>query len=385
MGRVKAGIGIFRIEKVELRHIAIPLKNKFTTSFGTKTERHSLLVSVTSSGITGYGECVSGSGPYYSSETIGTAWHILKDYLIPRLLETEGLQSPNETWELFEPIRGNNMAKASLEMAYWDLAAKAQGVSLAEMLGGKRDKVPVGVSVGIQGSPEELVDTVESFLTQGYKRIKLKIAPGRDYREVAAVRKAFPHTLLQVDANSAYTLQDRSLFERLDHLGLLLIEQPLADDDIIDHAKLQRGLQTPICLDESIHSPADAQHAIELGSCRVINIKPGRVGGHKQSKAIHDVCQESNVPVWCGGMLETNIGRAHNVALATLPNFRLPGDISESGRYFAEDIAEPNFELNSDSTISVPKGHGIGVTPIFKRINEVSQAHNVFVSSKSHK
>ena len=248
-------------------------------------------------------------------------------------------------------------------MACWDLAARARGVSLATLLGGARERVAVGVSVGLQESPRALVRTVAAYLADGYRRIKLKIEPGRDRDFVAAARAAYPEAVLQVDANSAYTLDDADLFRAMDALDLLLIEQPLGNDDIVDHAALQRELRTPLCLDESIHSPADARHALDLGSCRIINIKAGRVGGHRQSRAIHDLCRERGAPVWCGGMLETNIGRAHNVALAALPGFTLPGDISASARYYAHDVAGPDFVLNDDSTLSVPTAPGIGVEP----------------------
>jgi O-succinylbenzoate synthase len=253
------------------------------------------------------------------------------------------------------------MAKAALEMACWDLFARCRDMSVASLLGGTRESVPVGVSVGIHSSPDALVETVERFLSDGYGRIKLKIAPGSDVEFVVAVRDAYPEAVVQVDANSAYTLADASTFRRMDEFGLLLIEQPLGPDDIVDHAQLQGELTTPICLDESIHSPDDVRHALELGSCRIINIKPGRVGGHTQSRAIHDLCLSRGAPVWCGGMLETNVGRAHNVALASLPGFSLPGDISASARYYEHDIAGPGFVLNEDSTITVPGGPGIGV------------------------
>lgn len=363
-----------RVDRISLRHVALPLRDAFTTSFMTKTERHSIIVEVSGNGLQGYAECVAGSGPYYSPETIGTAWHIMEDYLIPRMLETNR-PHPEQVWDLFVPIKGNRMAKAGVEMAYWDFVARSLHIPLAQLLGGIRDRVPVGVSIGIQESPEALVAKVAAHLVDGYKRVKLKIAPGRDVEYVKAVRRRFPDIRLQVDANSAYTLDDIRVFQEMGPMNLLLIEQPLADDDIIDHAKLQQQIKTPICLDESIHSPVDAQHAIDLGSCKIINIKPGRVGGYRQSIDIHDVCKESLMPVWCGGMLETNIGRAHLVALATLPDFLLPGDISASNRYFAEDIAEPDFRLNKDSTLSVPQGEGIGVTPIPERLQEVTIDH----------
>jgi O-succinylbenzoate synthase len=262
---------------------------------------------------------------------------------------------------VFADVRGHNMAKAALEMACWDLFARCRGMSLASLLGGARDRVQVGVSIGIQATPAALVDTVGRFLSDGYRRIKLKVAPGSDVDFVEAVRDAYPQAVLQVDANSAYSLTDTPTFRDMDRLDLLLIEQPLGPDDIVDHAQLQRELNTPICLDESIHSPDDARHALDLGSCRIINIKPGRVGGHLQSRAIHDLCLARQAPVWCGGMLETNVGRAHNVALAALPGFSLPGDISASARYYERDIAQPDFVLNEDSTITVPDGPGIGV------------------------
>ncbi len=351
-----------KIESIELRQITLPLKGAFTTSFGTETNRPCIIVTLHGEGLDGYGECVAGDGPWYSYETIGTAWHVMSEFLIPLLLGAS-LDDPTDVWGRFAAVRGHNMAKAGLEMACWDLAAKARGVSLAHLLGGERDRVAVGVSVGIQPSPDALLETVDGYLAEGYRRIKLKIAPGSDRAFVEAVRAAHPQLMVQVDANSAYTLADTALFYELDALNLLLIEQPLSHDDIVDHATLQRELRTPICLDESIHSPDDARHALDLGSCRVINIKPGRVGGHLQSRGIHDLCHERNIPVWCGGMLETNIGRAHNVALATLPGFTLPGDISASARYYAHDVAAPDFTLNDDSTLSVPDGPGIGVTP----------------------
>ena len=351
-----------KIESVTLHQIRMPLLSPFTTSFGTEHNRPCLIVEVAGESLTGYGECVAGDGPWYSYETIGTARHVMQEWLIPRLLQAD-IEHPAAVWDLFAPIRGHNMAKAALEMACWDLAARLEGIPLARLLGGTRDRVPVGVSVGIQASPDALVQTVDGFLTDGYRRIKLKIEPGRDEAWVRQVRSAFPDTLMQVDANSAYTPADAELFQRMDDLNLLLIEQPLAYDDIVDHAALQRLLRTPLCLDESIHSPDDARHALELGSCRIINIKAGRVGGHRRSREIHDLCLARGVPVWCGGMLETNIGRAHNVALASLPGFSLPGDISASARYYARDVAGPDFVLNDDSTLTVPGGPGIGVEP----------------------
>jgi O-succinylbenzoate synthase len=354
------------IERIELRQYRLSLVSPFTTSFGTSTDRSCLIVTVHGEGITGLGECVAMDGPWYSYETLGTAWHIMPEFLIPLLLG-QRIADPETVWDLLASIRGHNMAKAALEMACWDLIARARGVSLSELLSGDMHRgmslprVAVGVSVGIQATPKALVEAVGGYLADGYRRVKLKIAPGHDEVDVAAVRATYPDILLQVDANSAYTLQDRALFERMDSLDLLLIEQPLAYDDIVDHAGLQRHLRTPICLDESIHSPDDARQALDLGSCRIINIKAGRVGGHRRSREIHELCRGRGAPVWCGGMLETNIGRAHNVALASLPGFTLPGDISASARYYACDIAGPNFVLNGDSTLTVPTGPGIGV------------------------
>jgi o-succinylbenzoate synthase len=366
-----------RIESVALHQIRLPLKSAFMTSLGTQIDRPCLIVTISADGLVGYGECVAGEGPWYSYETVETAWHIMRDFLIGRLLGAT-VDDPASVWALFAPVRGHNMAKAALEMACWDLAAKARGVSLAQLLGGERDRVAVGASVGLQDSPEALVRAVDAYLAEGYGRIKIKIAPGHDRADVAAVRAAHPQAPLQVDANAAYTLADAPLFDALDALGLLLIEQPLAYDDIVDHATLQRELLTPICLDESITSPDDARRALDLGSCRVITIKPGRVGGHRQSRAIHDLCRARGIPVWCGGMLETNIGRAHNVALASLPGFTLPGDISASARYYAHDVAGPDFVLGADSTLRVPAAPGIGVEPDPATLAAATERHEVF-------
>lgn len=371
-----------RVDKIAINQISIPLASPFRTSFGTKVSRESLIVEVAGEGVSGYAECVAGSGPYYSPETIGTAWHVISDYLSGLMLRTDR-PHPDHVSEVFTPIRGNNMAKASVEMAYWDFVARSLQEPLSNILGGVRDRVPVGVSIGIQKSPDALVDVVSRYVAEGYRRVKLKIAPGYDVSYVQAVRKTFPDLLLQVDANSAYSLDNLQIFGVLDNLGLLLIEQPLAHDDIIDHVQLQKSLHTPICLDESIHSPEDARKAIEIGACRIINIKPGRVGGHTQSRYVHDLCRTRNIGVWVGGMLETNVGRAHNVALATLEYFIYPGDISASKRYFAQDIAEPDFELNrEDSTISVPQSPGTGITVIPERLEKRTVQKTVFMNSR---
>jgi o-succinylbenzoate synthase len=349
-----------RLDCVTLYQVRMSLVSPFETSFGVEQERECIIVRVDGEGVAGWGECVASTGPWYSYETVQTAWHALVDFLIPLLLEQE-VEGPELVADRLEPVRGHSMAKAGLEMAVWDLAAKQREMPLSRLLGGTRDRVAVGVSVGIQPSLATLLDLVQDYLAQGYRRVKIKIKPGWDVEVTRALREEFPDILLQVDANSAYQLEDAPLFQAMDEMDLLLIEQPLGHDDIYDHHKLQRQLRTAICLDESILSPDHARAALELGSCRNINIKPGRVGGHMASKRIHDLCLAREIPVWHGGMLETGIGRAHNVALASLPGFTLPGDISASDRYYVEDIVDPPFTLNDDSTLSVPGGVGIGV------------------------
>lgn len=362
---------MLKVDRVVLHHIRMPFVHPFETSFGMERERDCIIVSVEGDGAAGWGECVAMAGPWYSYETTQTNWHILSDFLIPMVLD-HGFEGPESVFDQLARVRGHNMAKAGLEMAMWDLAAKQAGVSLAQMLGGVRDRVPVGVSVGIQPSVGALLERIAGFVEQGYRRIKIKIKPGWDVEVTRAVRERFPDIPLQVDANSAYRLDDVDVFRSMDDLDLLLIEQPLAHDDIYEHSLLQRELKTPVCLDESIHSVDDARAALALGSCRVINIKPGRVGGHTSSKRIHDFCQDRGIPVWHGGMLETGVGRAHNVALASLANFTLPGDISASARYYHQDIVDPPFTLNRDSTLSVPTGAGIGVTVESDRLQEVT-------------
>jgi O-succinylbenzoate synthase len=349
-----------RIEQVELHHIELPLVHPFETSFGRETTRPCVLVAVRAAGFTGWGECVAGAGPWYSYETVETAWHVLCDFLVPMVLGKE-IASPADVEAGFRRVRGHPMARAALEAAVWDLLAQVQGVSLAVSLGGRKNRVPVGVSLGIEPSLERLLEEVRQQVDEGYGRVKLKIKPGWDVEIVRAVRERWPDLPLQVDANAAYTLAQAAIFQELDQFALLLIEQPLHHDDIVDHARLQAQLQTPLCLDESIHSPAHARWALEIDACRVINIKVGRVGGLTAARRIHDLCAERGIPVWCGGMLETNVGRAANVALATLPNFTLPGDVSASARYYEEDIAGPDFLLDEDSTLTVPCGPGLGV------------------------
>lgn len=351
---------MLQIEAITLYHLRMPLVAPFETSFGRATHRDCLLIEVRADGLVGYGECVADRDPGYSYETAGTALHILRDYLAPPLLG-QPMPDPRAYFALSASVRGHHMAKAGLEMAFWDLQGKAEGKALRELLGGVRARVEVGVSVGLQPSPGALVQTVEGYLAQGYARVKIKIKPGRDVAEARAVRAAFPDLRLQVDANSAYTLVTASALFPLDELNLLLIEQPLSEDDIWDHAKLQGYFKTPLCLDESIVSPRHARYALEMNACRIINIKQARVGGLANAVAIHDLCQSWDIPVWCGGMLETGVGRAANLALAALPNFTLPGDISATARYYHLDITQEQFVLNPDSTITVPEGPGLGV------------------------
>jgi O-succinylbenzoate synthase len=360
-----------KVERIELKLIEMALVEPFETSFGREQQRRALIVSVESDGLTGWGECVAGTGPWYSYETTQTAWHILADHLIPAL---QGLQltHPSDALKLWARVRGHPMAKAGLEQALWDLYAKSKKISLAQALGGTKASVESGISIGIQPDIPSTLRVVEQRLGQGYRRVKLKIKPGWDVKMLEAVRKEFPAIKLTADANAAYTLRDVEALKGLDRFGLLMMEQPLSFDDLVDHAALQKQLKTPICLDESIKGADDARRALELGSCRIINIKSGRVGGLASSKAIHDYCLEHGVPVWCGGMLETGIGRAHNVALASLPGFTMPNDISASARYYERDLVEPAFMLNPDGTISVPRGLGIGVEVLKDRLEEVT-------------
>jgi O-succinylbenzoate synthase len=344
---------------------------------GTEYDEEHIIVRVDGEDITGWGESVAEGTPFYSYETVQTAWHILRDFLIPAILGKD-LSGIDEAIASYASVRGHMMAKAGLEAALWDAFAKAVNMSLSQMLGGVRDKVDVGVSIGIQPSEKELIQKVEGYLKEGYKRIKIKIAPGNDIQYVRALRKEFPRLLLQVDANSAYTLNDIALFKKLDEYNLSLIEQPLGYEDIFDHSKLQREIKTPICLDESIHSLDDTRAAIELESCRIINIKPGRVGGFTESKLIHDYCASMKIPVWHGGMLESGIGRAGNVALASLSNFTLPGDISASKRYYKEDIVTPEFVVNKDGTMDVPTKPGIGVEVDMNMLDKVTVRKEIF-------
>ncbi|UBU17601.1 o-succinylbenzoate synthase [Nonomuraea gerenzanensis] len=359
-----------KITGVELRRIAMPLVAPFRTSFGTETARDVLLVRVVTPDAEGWGECVAMSDPLYSSEYVDGAAEVIRRFLLPALPKNLGA---NDVARALEPIKGHRMAKAALETAVLDAQLRAAGESFGRFLGAARTRVPCGVSVGIMDSVPQLLDAVAGYLDEGYVRIKLKIEPGWDVEPVRAVRERFgDDMLLQVDANAAYSLTDAPRLAKLDAFDLLLIEQPLADDDLVQHAQLATRLRTPICLDESIESAEHAAAAIALGSCSIINIKPGRIGGYLEARRIHDLCRANGVAVWCGGMLETGLGRAANVALAALPGFTLPGDTSGSRRYFATDVTEP-FEL-VDGHLEVPTGPGLGVEPIPSVLEEVTTA-----------
>jgi O-succinylbenzoate synthase len=349
-----------KIESLTMHLLRMTLRTSFETSFGRIDTRDCLILEARSDGLTGYGECVADRDPGYSYETAEISWYILSEFILPAILGQD-LADPADLQRRMDFVRGHQMAKAGLEMALWDLIGKSQDRSLRELLGGKSEKVDVGVSVGLQASPADLVEAVEGYLTQGYRRVKIKIKPGRDIGDTQAVRKAFPDLRLQVDANSAYRLDMADNLLPLDDQNLLLIEQPLAEDDLWDHSQMQKKFKTSLCLDESIVSARHARQALEMASCRVINIKAGRVGGLHEAQAIHDLCLRQDVPVWCGGMLETGVGRASNLALASLPGFVLPGDISATERYYFEDITQELFSLNPDSTIDVPDGPGLGI------------------------
>jgi O-succinylbenzoate synthase len=350
-----------RIESLTLRELEMRLKSPFETSFGVTQKRRILLVEVIADGVTGWGEVTATEAPFYNYETTDTAWHIISDFITPRLIGKE-LRAAAEMESLVGGIRGHQMAKAGVENALWDIEARQKNLPLSKLLGGTLGEIACGVSLGIRENPELLLEKVAAELSQGYQRIKLKIKPGKDFDFVAAVRKEFPSILLSVDANSAYTLGDKDHLRGLDEFGLLMIEQPLQWDDIYVHAELQKHIQTAICLDECISHSQHAQAAIEMGACRIINLKLGRVGGHTEARRVHDVCQAHAIPVWCGGMLESGVGRAHNVAMSTLANFTLPGDVSASQRYWANDVIEPEVVVTSQGTLRVPHTPGIGYT-----------------------
>lgn len=358
---------MIRLERMSLFLVELPLMSPFATSFGEERVKHALLVNLTSEGIMGWGECVAGSGPWFSPETVETVRYIISEHLRPILSAYKVLEHPSDLPKLFAPVRGHPMAKAAVEAAAWDIYAKLQKKPLFQVLGGVREEVPAGVSVGIHPDISSLLVTVENFLSDGYQRVKLKIKPGWDVEPVQAVRERFPDVLLSVDANAAYHLEDLATLKELDRLGLLMIEQPLGFTDLLEHARLSQELSTPICLDESIDSAHRAWEAMEIGACRIINVKQGRIGGITEALEVHSLGLARKIPLWCGGMLETGVGRALNVHLATLPGFILPHDISATKRYFREDIADPPFELYN-GFIPVPKRPGLGVEVNWDRL-----------------
>jgi len=360
-----------RIERLELALVTLPLVRFFETSFGRIYDKQFIIVRADEGGESGYGECVAEQNPYYSSETTETAWHIISDFIAPRVIGVE-FGHPRDVFPALKAIRGHNMAKAAVEMAAWDLFARRQRAPLASVLGGRRDRIASGVSIGIQDSLDDLAALVERELAAGYRRIKIKIKPGWDLNAVATIRKRFGSVPLMVDANAAYTLAHADHLARLDEFQLMMIEQPLDYDDVADHATLQRRLKTPICLDESIKTVRVAEEAIAAGACRIINIKPGRVGGFAESIRLHDLCERHGIPVWHGGMLESGIGRAANIHLSTLSNFSLPGDVAASKRYFDPDLIEPPIEVAPDGTIAVPTAPGLGVSIRLDRLERAT-------------
>jgi O-succinylbenzoate synthase len=363
-----------RIDRLELFLCRLPLVHFFETSFGRSYDRAFVLVRLEGEGHEGWGEAVAEAHPYYSSETTETVWHIVHGFLAPLVLGRD-FAHPRDVFPALRRVRGHNMAKAAVEMAAWDLYARAAGRPLSQVLGGTRTRIASGVSIGIQDSHEQLLETIERERAAGYQRIKIKIKPGWDVEVVEKVRARFGAIPLMVDANAAYRLEDGPHLATLDRFDLMMIEQPLDYDDVMDHATLQRGLSTPICLDESIHTVRIARDAIAASACRIINIKPGRVGGHRQSIELHDLCAAHGIPVWHGGMLESGIGRAHNIHLSSLPNFRLPGDVAASRRYYQPDLIDPPIEVAPDGTIGVPDGPGIGVRIVRERVDAATLRH----------
>ncbi len=369
-------VGAMRLEALELRRVAMPLVGAFRTSFGTQRARDILLVRALTESAEGWGECVALSDPVYSSEYVDGAQHVLRMHLVPRLVAA-GDVTAEEVARLLSPVHGHRMAKAALEMALLDAELRAQGRSLAQRLGAVADRVPCGVSVGIFDDIAGLCEAVEGYVAAGYVRVKLKIEPGWDIEPVRAVREQFPDLPLQVDANAAYALDDADHLAALDDFDLLLIEQPLAPDRLLDHARLARRLRTPMCLDESITSTQVALDAIEVGACAIVNIKAGRVGGYLEARRMADACAARGVPVWCGGMVETGLGRAANAALAATPGFDLPGDVSASSRFYATDLTEPL--VMSDGALPVPAGPGLGVAPLPEVLDQVTTSVEMVV------
>jgi o-succinylbenzoate synthase len=349
-----------KIEAVTLRELRLPLVRFFETSFGRTYDRRIMLLTVHADGLNAWAECVAGEDPFYSDETIETAWFVLTKYLIPSVLG-QTIEHGKECVPRFAKIRGHRMAKAALENALWDMEAQQRGTPLWKLLGGTRREIVCGVSIGIQDTVDQLLnENIAVELAAGYRRIKLKVKPGWDVNVLERVRERWPDIMLSCDANSAYTMSDAPHLKEFDRFRLLMIEQPLWNDDIYFHGRLQRQLQTTICLDESIRNARDAEAAAGLGACGIVNIKVGRVGGFSEALRVHDICQSNQIPVWCGGMLESGVGRIHNIALSTLENFRLPGDVSASKRYWKEDIIEPEVEVSPQGTIAVPQTPGAG-------------------------
>ena len=369
-----------KITSIELREIRLPLIHFFETSFGRTTERRIILARVIDKdGAEGWGECTCGEGPFYSDEWTETAWATLKEFLAPMAVDRE-IADAADVYDLMNRVRGHRMAKAAIETACWDLESKRAGVPLWKHLGGAHSEIPCGVSIGIQDSLGLLLEKIDKEVNAGYQRIKIKIKPGWDLDIVRRVRERFPNIQLMGDANSAYTLKDVRLFKALDEFKLMMLEQPLAYDDMFDHAELQKEIETPICLDESVKTPADAAHAIRLKACQIINVKLGRVGGHAQAKRVERIAREGGIPVWCGGMLESGVGRAHNIAMATLAGFTLPGDVSASSRYWHKDIIEPPVTVSSRGTIAAPHKPGIGFEINKKRIERLTTRKETIAS-----
>ena len=370
-----------RIEAITLREIQMPLVHFFETSFKRTFSRRILLLTVHCDGIDGWGECVAGEDPFYSSEWTESAWSTIKHYLSPAVLGRT-FSAGSESAPLMGKIRGHHMAKAAVENALWDAEAKAKQVPLWKLLGGTVNEISCGVSIGIQDSVEQLLEKIQTELAAGYRRIKVKVKPGWDLNVLERIRARWPDILLSCDANSAYTLSQLEHLRKFDQFNLLMIEQPLWHDDIHYHSQLQKELRSAICLDESIHHARDAAAALDAGACRIINIKVGRLGGFSEAKKVHDVCASRNIPVWCGGMLESGIGRAHNIALSTLPNFRLPGDVSASRRYWKEDIIEPEVEVTPQGTILIRDQPGTGYRVREELVDELTVRKETFRAGK---
>jgi O-succinylbenzoate synthase len=365
------------LERITLEILRLPYVHFFETSFGRAYDRTFILVRAQAGGVCGFGEVVAEEAPLYSAETTKTAWHVLQDFLIPMIFR-ERISDPLAFAAAARRFRGQAMAKAGLELALWDLKAKAEGVPLNKLWGGTKTEIAAGVSCGIEDTLDDLVARIGGYLAEGYQRIKIKIKPGWDVEACAAVRRAYPEIALQVDANGAYAPADIPHLKKLDAFDLVMVEQPFPPYDLWDHAKLQKEMKTPLCLDESIVSETSARQAFEMGSCRIVNIKVGRVGGTAEAKKIHDFCQSRGVPVWCGGMLESGIGRAANLHLASLPNFKLPNDLSASNRYWKQDLIDPEIVLEPGGVIKVPAGPGIGVHPVEERIRKATLQKETF-------